>query len=392
MTILLSQFIEPGDQGDIVLAWNRAMAAVQGAGETIIIQPGEYETSQPLDVSEPVLMIAWGVKLKARSSAAVRVTAPRATIVGLEVLGGGRTANQSSGFDIRARARLVWCTARNFGLDGFSLVGDVNVQPPTSVSISLLIGCESTGHGGRGFVAQAGDANAILFLGCTSSDCLGEFAGRQPGERRVGGFHDLSFLGSYFLGCHGGVHDKDAPAPERALGYCATKPASRSVIAACYQEMSNETLIAGDNVAAWMVGPIAEESTGGVFRGGSILGKFSFESILGVVKPRLIFAPNKIDGYLAEIRSALDNHAFALVRDTTGPGSGYWTIKQRNTDAGDVVRLLADAKANLPPELWFPLGIFLGASRRKIDDAWVAQLELRLAAIEARLAALESQS
>lgn len=390
MTVLLTQFVEPGDQDDISLAWGRMMSSIQGAPETVIIPPGEYETSQPLDVSAPVLVIAWGVSLKARHSAAVRVTSPRATIVGLEVLGGGRLNNQSHGFDIRARARLVWCTARNFGLDGFSLVGDVNVQPPTSVSISLLVGCESTGHGGRGFVAQAGDANAILFLGCTSSDCLGEFAGRQPGERRVGGFHDLSFLGSYFLGCHGGVHDKDAPAPERALGYCATKPASRSVIAACYQEMSNEMLVQNDNVVAWTVGPVSSESNGGVFRGGSILGKFSFESILGAVKPRLIFAPNKIDGYLAEVRSALDNHAFALVRDTTGAGAGYWTIKQRNTDAGDVIRLLADAKANLPPELWFPLGIFVGPARKKIDDAWVTQLELRLAAIEARLTTLES--
>lgn len=384
MTVLLTQFVQQGDQGDISLAWGRMMSSIQGAAEVIVIPPGDYETSQPLDVSAPVLVIAWGASIKARHSAAVRMTAPRATIVGLEVLGGGRLNNQSHGFDIRARARLAWCTARNFGLDGFSLIGDVNVQPPTSVSISLLVGCESTGHGGRGFVAQAGDANAILFLGCTSSDCLGEFAGRQPGERRVGGFHDLSFIGSYFIGCHGGVHDKDTPAPERALGYCATKAASRSVIAACYQEMSNETLVANDNVAAWCVGPVASESTGGVFRGGSILGKFSFESILGVVKPRLVFSPTKIDGYLAEIRSALDTYAFALVRDTTGAGAGYWTIRQRNTDSGDVVRLLADAKLNLPPEIWFPLGLLVGPARKPISDAWMTSIEQRISALESK--------
>lgn len=383
MTQLLSQYIQPQDQGDLAPAWDRLMSAAQ-SDDLVIVPPGEYETSRPLDIVERVHVSAIGVKVKAKNSAAMRVMAARSSVVGIEVLGGGRTASQSSGVEIRARARLIGCTARNFGFDGFSIVGDVNNNPPTSASISLLLGCESTGHGGRAFVAEGGDANACLFLGCSTSDCIGEFAGRLPGERRVAGYHDRSFLGCYFVGCHGGVHDAGLPAAERPLGYCATKPGSRSVIVGCYQEMSNETLVTGDNVSAWMVGPIAEASTGGVFRGNVIAGRFSFTSLAGQVKAALNFSPTNIDGMLAEVRSALDTHGYALIRETVGPRAGWWALRRANTTGQDVLAWRADAKTNQPAQLWAPFGVLLGQSKKQINDAWMSSIEARLAALESK--------
>lgn len=385
MTQLLSQFIQQGDQGDVSLAWNRAIAAASD-DEVVVVSPGAYETSAPLEINKRVHVVGLGASIKARSTSAVRITAARASVVGLEALGGGKQ-NLSIGFDVQARCRLLSCVARNFGKDGFALVGDVHRQPPTSASISLIVGCESTGNRGRGFVVEGGDANACLFLGCSARSCDGEFDGRLDGERKVGGYHDRSFLGSYFVACHGGEFGVDG---DRPLGYCATKPGSRSLIVGCYQEMSNEVLVTGDNVAAWCVGPTAPESTGGVFRGGSVLGRFTFEALFGVVRPRLVFSPTKIDGYLAEIRSALDDYAFALVRDTTGPGAGYWCVKQANTDARDVIRIRADGSEKGPPDLWLPLNAFLGPTRKPITDAWLTQVEQRLAAAEARLSAIES--
>lgn len=383
MTQLLSQYIQPQDHGDLAPAWDRLMSAAQ-SDDLVIVPPGEYETSRPLDIVERVHVSAIGVKVKAKNSAAMRVMAARSSVVGIEVLGGGRTASQSSGVEIRARARLIGCTARNFGFDGFSIVGDVNNNPPTSASISLLLGCESTGHGGRAFVAEGGDANACLFLGCSTSDCIGEFAGRLPGERRVAGYHDRSFLGCYFVGCHGGVHDAGLPAAERPLGYCATKPGSRSVIVGCYQEMSNETLVTGDNVSAWMVGPIAEASTGGVFRGNVIAGRFSFTSLAGQVKAALNFSPTNIDGMLAEVRSALDTHGYALIRETVGPRAGWWALRRANTTGQDVLAWRADAKTNQPAQLWAPFGVLLGQSKKQINDAWMSSIEARLAALESK--------
>ena len=376
MTQLLSQYVQPQDQGDLAPAWDRLMLAVQG-DETIVIPPGDYETSRPLDVTQRVLVLAWGATVKARQSTAVRMLARGATIVGLEVLGGGKD-NPSHGVYVNARSRLVWCTSRNFGRDGFYIVGDVNHQPPTSASISHLIGCESTGHGGRGFSAIGGDANVCLFLGCSTSACDGEYEGRSPNAPRVGGYHDQSFLGCYFVGCHGGVH------PTGVLGYCLDGDSSRSLMVGCYQEMGNESHVSHDNVAAWNVGPVSATSTGGVFRGNSIAGKFAFSALSGQVKAALNFAPTGIDGMLAEVRSALDTHGYALIRETTGPRAGWWALRRANTTGQDVLAWRADAKTNQPAQLWAPFGILVGQGKKQITDAWASNIEARLAALEAK--------
>lgn len=381
MTVLLSQYVQPQDQGDVSLAWDRCIASIAtpppGDYETIVIPPGEYETSKSLDVNKRVLVLAWGVRLKARQSSGVRIASKGSVIVGLEVLGGGTaSAPTSHGFDISAKARLVWCTARNFGGDGFRIVADVNAQPPTSASTSQLYGCESTGHAGRGFSAQGGDANAILFVACSTSACGGEYAGRPSTAPKVGGFHDASFLGCYFIACHSGVHASGV------VSYCAVGDSSRSVVAACYSEMGHAIRVDAQNVAAWNVGSIDPASTGTAYRGNTITGKFVFPGIGAQTKPALTFSPNQLDGMLAAVTSALDTHGYAVQRVTSGARDGWWTLRRANTATQDVLAVQCDVKTNQPPALWAPLGMLVGASKKALSDQWMASIETRLAALE----------
>lgn len=380
--MILTINIEQDDENDLAKAWDRTMNAANDQ-DIIILPPGDYTTSKSLIISKQVSLIAYGAKVKSKNFTGVIVKA-RSKIFGIEMLGGGSTNLDHFGIDIQSRCYLVSCTARNFGADGFRILGDVELTPPTSASLSILIACESTGNNGRGFSLKGGDANACLILACSTSNCGGNYSSRKDNEPLIAGYHDDSFLGSYIVACHSGIH-KDS-----TIGYCANKSSARSLIIGCYQEMSHDLLVGGQNVIAWCVGNVSPNSTGVVFRGNSIVGKFVLNGF-GESKPTLTFSPNKINGVLAQLSSALDKFSYTIERSTVGKRNGWWVLRRANSSTQDILAWQADDSPPgstapvKPAQIWVPLGVLIGQSQKLLNDEWMNQIEQKISALEGKI-------
>lgn len=356
-------------QGDFADAWDAATAQAVD-GDTLLVPPGAYTSSRPVTLGKRLLVFAWGAVVTFAQCAGLKLAsgAARSIVVGLDVRSTSKADITEHGYGIECQARLVWCVARKFGGDGFHVSADINLG--TNANTGTLFGCESTGHGGRGFSWIGGDSNAWTVLACTTSGCAGEYAERGPAPR-VAGFHDRSFLGNRILGCHSGTHDQGA------LGYWLAGDSSRGVALGCYQESGHAIRVEGSNVAVGNLGALDATGTGFAMTGRTVLGRMT----MGAAAAEATW--NAAAGLL-DLRSSLDAYGYALRRETTGPRAGWWVLRRANTAGQDVLALRADGKAQAPAEVWAPLGVRVGPTQRLVDAALLDSIEARLFALEAK--------
>lgn len=395
--MLIDDWIKVDDGGDISLAWDRMMLALRAdsakLGCRVEFAAKDYYTTRTLDVTRRVLISGQGhggslsnTKLRAHGCSGFRFwagndpTAPRypdgdsqwSSLSDISVYHEGSFGDLSRhGVVVNAPVSLTNVQAQAFPGDGFHIEGDIATKK-TSASLTRLYNCVAQSNGGRGFALLGGDASACSVVGCSSSENVGDYDGRN-GAPLVGGFYDFGFLGNHFYACHSGHH------PGSALAYLVTNPNARSELIGCYTETGNLVRLMSPSIGIGGNLPLTADSTGTVVSGSggglSILGKLALAG-LGQLKAKLTLSPNNLDGIVAEITSALDTYGYSLFRETTGPGAGWWSIRQANTWARAVLALRADGGPNVKatPALWAPQGLRLGLAGQDRAVTFVTQM------------------
>lgn len=393
----LEAFWQPSDVTDYAPAWARAVAS----GEPdIACTPGATYKVNSQVVIDRVMRISGaalfvfdscgGFKFGPQSSGS-RVSEISAQATGTRTL-------DHHAFHIEGRVDFDGAWAKNFGGDGFHVSAGLTRTPPSNANIGTMQRCWSTGHLGRGFSWTGPDANAWSVVACNSSGCGGDYlheVGCHSYQQLpctcirgttglVGGFHDHSFLGNHFHGCHGGNQWPGA------LGWALDGDSSCGSVVGCYQESSNAILVRKGNTAIGNFGTYHPNSDGLVLDGPRSFGRMTFgNQAAGNAKATVeMGAPRSIDGAVMEFLSALDSYGYSLRRFATGGMGGWWALVRNNQATGAVLAFRGDGKLPgsttqpAPAELWAPKGLLVGAGKRLVDDAWMAQIEARLAALE----------
>lgn len=355
MFALLDSYIEPADSGDISLAWDRAMA---GNALVIVPTPGAtYVAQSTLVVSRRVLVLSWAATFWIAASTCFRVTSggARSAFVGVSAESNRQGGLGAHGWDFQARAYALLCRAEKFAGDGFHVEADVTSG--TNANSGALLWCDSVSHLGRAYSWRGGDSNAWTVIGCTTSNCVGDWltTSGQPGAPRVAGYHDQSFLGTRIIACQSGAHvSNDGVAP---IGYCLDGNSGAGVIAFSYQEggpLGPKVCVRHSNIAIGNLCGYTDDSDGLRIGGPKILGRLVFGGAGVIASTLTIGAPT--DGSIGEIKSALDGYGYSLTRTPNVGSVGYWEIRRANSSAQTVLALRADKAGILAP-----LGLSLGS-------------------------------
>lgn len=369
MIAFLDSYILPGDGDDIAPAWDRAMATTAAV---VVATPWKtYEASRTLDIARKVIVVGWLATFFFGAAGFRLLTGSAGSMLfGVEARSVSKASLRSHAFEVATRCALFFCTARKFGGDGFHVAADVTVQPPTNANGGLMVGCDSTGHAGRGFSWRGGDANAWTVIAGTTSACVGDWIDRVEqdqdvlGSPRVGGFHDMSFLGTRIFGSHSGVHT--ATGDVSPLGYCMDGDAGSGLIIGCYQEGNTPLMkVRHHNTAIANLGQYTADSDGAIVGGRRLRGRWEFSRADAIDATLTLGTPGP--GSIGEIKSKLDGYGYGLVREPNPQNPTHprwWVVRWGNIAAGTVLAFRADA-----PGLLAPLGLMLGAQKRLLTVA-----------------------
>ena len=178
------------------------------------------------------------------------------TIEGLTLFGGtaasvsGPFKNSATNFGCGITVRAISCVIRDcwvgfFAEDGINVHADSGgaVQNAGNANSVFLERVWSTYNGGHGFNIYGTDANAGVFMQCSSVENAGA------------GYRDYSFLGNTYIMCHtrgnGGVDAVgNGTRPTGACKYPSTSPSFYYV--AVGQEAAASTTTPGTNSAVWV--------------------------------------------------------------------------------------------------------------------------------------------
>jgi hypothetical protein len=136
--------------------------------------------------------------------------------------GNGVTNSYCNGFHLRARAVIRNCKATNFGNDGCHIVATFSSTDGYAfgnANTFHLENCSFRDNARHGFYCDGADVNAGTIHGCDSSHNGGD------------SFHDSSFLGNTYTGCHAD--------PDAGYGYVTDNDNSATVFLNCYCEVAS---------------------------------------------------------------------------------------------------------------------------------------------------------
>jgi hypothetical protein len=252
----------------------KAIAGIRANGTHILVPPGTYKLSGRLVIDNTITLEGMTNQFPYATGSAVLqfsadndglflgyytgayanpsgvmgqgITIRNLTIKGTKASGTGH------GIFINTKANIENVYVTGFSGHGVYIYGDA---PNGNANNCLLKNVKAYSNGKSGFYTAGGDSNACLIEICDGS------------YNAEWGFHDSSFLGNTYIGCH---------SADNALGaYKADGPSSRNVFIGCYSESGQpvssidhpSVVIGGLHAAGFTDAGTGFVATDGIFSG-----------------------------------------------------------------------------------------------------------------------------
>ena len=113
MIAFFDNYVLPEDNGDIALAWGRIMADTP---YIVVMTPGKtYTTTQTLVMTRKIVLVGFVTLIMCAFGAfLIEPAAALSVVAGIEARG-TNVALREHGWNMKARAILLFCIARKFG-------------------------------------------------------------------------------------------------------------------------------------------------------------------------------------------------------------------------------------------------------------------------------------
>jgi len=333
-----------------------AFRAACAAGGRCSVPSGTYRLREHVIVTAPVILLGDGGGATSSTASVLWCNG----LGGLEFTTGASWFRMESiavkskskaaahhGIHQRTQGTISHCSVSGFGGNGLELRGDASES--TNANEWAVEHCQFSGCGGWGFHVSGGDGNAGNMLACRAL------------YNGLGGFHEDSFLGNSYQGCHTDMNAGPA--------YKSTKPNSRSLFNGCYAEAGQQ---ANDvRAPSVVVGGIygngwTPESNGLRVLSATEISPMQIANTLGA---------SRIDTYLGVADTTRTAFGFKEATNSGkhhfsygwGPGGNEWGLVWNNTPGYVGLTVAPEARSVKPGTVGLPeFAVGDGANRRMI--------------------------